>query len=300
MGVQYEQHGTEIQFLQSQLRASTEGWGPISMKTPGQKTVSSWLEPWSPNAKQTLRSMIPNTLKQAQHLRITKEAAAKNLQGIAWCLTTRGYPQRWWRGRLLQAADSWGLKEQALQALAIKDPTPPQAAPAAQPETTTDRLFITGLAPFWKVIEQYVQPPERPALWTSSRRVLALAAPEWLQPQVPDRDGLQGIQRGNTVAEPPMPENPPPPPPLSLCHPFPRPLLEGLTPPYIGHLPPLILYYHLLPLLDFPSAYNLFLASKLTFTLLWEAMQVSARLEHLDRLWWRGKSLLRVLFPPDG
>ena len=97
-----------------------------------------------------------------------------------------------------------------------------------------------------------------------------------------------------------MPENPPPSLSLSLglCHPLPQPLLEDPAQPYIGRLPPLILYYHLLPLLDYPSACTLLLASKLTFMLFWEAMQVSVRLEHLDRLWWRGMSLLAVFSPP--
>ena len=130
MGVQYEQHGFELSFLQAQIVASTESWGPISTKTPsfsssvtGPPTADRWLDRWAPNVKNMLTSMIPNTVKTAQHLRLNTLAVLKNFSALANCLSHKGYPREWWKHLFLSSADRWGLKELAVGC--ISKPLPP-------------------------------------------------------------------------------------------------------------------------------------------------------------------------------
>ena len=144
MGIQYEQSGHEISFLQIQLIATTTSWGPISTKTPtyiptktSPSSIGKWLDPWAPNAKRMLTSV-----KLAQHHRTNSTALDKNLSSIVLSLLNKEYPRVWWKNSFISACDKWGLKSQAILystnpspagSFIIPTPTHPRPQPEPPP-----------------------------------------------------------------------------------------------------------------------------------------------------------------------
>ena len=124
-----EGSGESLDFLEITL-SLRDGAPGISLKRPvmqysvGMSSPPSpmkLLDPFSPNARRMLRSLVPNLVKKAAHYRlpVSGNHFAKNISTIANTLRAKGYPSSCRRPHLLRKASDLDLCGPAMAGLSM-------------------------------------------------------------------------------------------------------------------------------------------------------------------------------------
>ena len=115
MDVTLEQASRSIEFLECTLN-DPSGDCCVSVKnllscdtksTPSQ--TRKMLSTMARNAPSALQSMVPNDVKECQHLRLTPSGVRKNLKTCQALYKAMGYLQAWWEPLFRKCCLKWGL-----------------------------------------------------------------------------------------------------------------------------------------------------------------------------------------------
>ena len=118
MRVTLEQWGHEIDYLESRLgdvqsptplRVKSTQW-TCSPGTPTPPRPQKLIDPTAPNARDMVRTFVPNEVKKSAWYRLSPVVATENLSQLVTLLNAKSYPPTWWTQPLRRSATRWGLK----------------------------------------------------------------------------------------------------------------------------------------------------------------------------------------------
>ena len=118
MRVTLEQWGHEIDYLESRL-GDVQGPNPLRVKStqwtcsPGAPTPprpQKLIDPIAPNARDMVRTFVPNEVKKSAWYRLSPAVATENVSQLVTLLNAKSYPPTWWTQPLRRSATRWGLK----------------------------------------------------------------------------------------------------------------------------------------------------------------------------------------------
>ena len=118
MRVTLEQWGHEIDYLESRL-GDVQGPTPLRVKstqwtcspgTPTPPRPQKLIDPTAPNARDMVRTFVPNEVKKSAWYRLSPVVATENLSQLVTLLNAKSYPPTWWTQPLRRSATRWGLK----------------------------------------------------------------------------------------------------------------------------------------------------------------------------------------------
>ena len=68
-----------------------------------------WVHPKAPNARVVWRSLVSALICKSMWYAWSRDDLVCNVRSIIWGLTIRGYPSRWWKGRVFRACQRFAL-----------------------------------------------------------------------------------------------------------------------------------------------------------------------------------------------